>query len=158
MRILDEQSNEIALEDVDFTLGYLKDEELVTHYSEQTHYEPGCFYFEDKSSYSPTGLDDPRIEVVVPGRQYRYIPQEGEEEKEIRGIDIKLVIDQTAHDEIEQIQRYILYTKEELVQRALPDRVTNIEATLEEDDTTIEDLILLLAEVLGGEEEEEELL
>lgn len=156
MRILDEQDNEITLEDVDLTLGYLREETIIiANHPKITHYEIGCFYFDDDSKYIPYGEDDPHVEVVDRSRNvYRYIPQEGEESHEVKGMDIKLVVDQEAYTERETIQRYLLYTEDEIVQHTLPKRVSEIEQTLEENNLTIEDLILLMAEVLGGAEEE----
>ena len=156
MRILDEQDREITLEDVDLTLGYLREETIViANHPKITHYEIGCFYFDDGSKYAPYGEDDPHVEVVDRGRNiYRYIPQEGEESHEVKGMDIKLVVDQEAYTERETIQRYLLYTEDEVVQHTLPKRVSDVEEALEENNLTIEDLILLMAEVLGGDEEE----
>lgn len=154
MRILDEQGQEITLEEVDFNLGWLKNEEIVQNIPELTHYMVGRFYFEDGTSYTPIGEDDPHIEIINAEKgNFKYVPQNEEEPKQVRGMDIKLIVDQKARTITEDIQRYILYTKEELIQRELPQRVSAAEKAIEETDITIEDLILLMAEVLGGEEE-----
>lgn len=163
MRILDEQGQEITLEEVNFDLGWLKNEKIVQNIPELTHYTVGHFYFEDGTSYTPKGNDDPHVKVINAQKgQFVYVPQEDEESKRVRGMDIKLIVDQKARTITEDIQRYILYTKEELIQRELPQRMSAAEEAIEETDVTIEDLILLMAEVLGGEEElpeeEEELL
>ena len=158
MRILDEQGREIALEEVDFNLGYLKDEIIISQIiPEQKHYKVGHFYFDDGTFYTPVTEDDPHINIIdAKTGRFTYVAQEGEEEKKVRGIDIRLVIDQEYQEFKEEIQRYILYTEYEKIQRAIPQRVEVIEENLQEADTTLEDLVLLLAEVLGGEEPEEE--
>lgn len=186
MRILNEEGVEINPEDVDLSLGYLKEEEIVVDsHEEQHHYSVGNFYFKDNTSYHVESENDPHLEVIdAETGIFKYVPQEGEEEKEIRGMDIILIIDQEAGVDTEIIQRYILYTEEELIQRSLPERMDNAEETLQETSEevenlvqnelptrmeeaenaiqetgmNVEDLILLFAEVLGGEEipEEEE--
>lgn len=157
MRILDEQGQEIALEDVDLSLGYLKEEELfIESRPEIKHYRVLRFNFNDNSSYTPTSENDPHIQVIdAAAGKFSYLPEEGET-RSVKGMSIGLVIDQEAQDIYETIQRYILYTEEELVQRTLPERMTSAEETIEETGLTIEDLILLMAEVLGGEDIPEE--
>lgn len=157
MRILDEQGQEITLEDVDLSLGYLKEEELfVESRPEIKHYKALRFNFNDNSSYTPTSENDPHVQIIDAATgKFSYLPEEGET-RSVKGMSIGLVIDQEAQNIYETIQRYILYTEEELIQRSLPERMTSAEETLEETGLTVEDLILLMAEVLGGEEIPEE--
>ena len=141
MRILDKQGQEISLEDVDFSLGYLKQEELfIESLPEIKHYRVLRFNFDDNSSYIPTSENDPHIQIIdaVAGK-FSYLPDEGET-RSVKGMSIGLVIDQEAHDVYETIQRYILYTEEELVQRELPNRVLNLEDSTKNLDQNIKEV------------------
>ena len=155
MRILDEQGQEITIEEVDLSLGYLVEEELlIEHIPYQSHYAVGHIYFDDGSVFTPASEDDPHIAVIDAARGiFRYIPQEGEESHPVKGMDIKLIVDHEEKDVYETIQRYKLFSEDEMVQKTLPGRMTAAEETLAETGLTIEDLILLMAEVLGGNEE-----
>lgn len=156
MRILDEYGQEISIEDVDLDKGYLKEEEIfIETRPELKHYRVLRFNFSDGTFYIPTNEKDSHIKIIdATTGKFEYIPDEGDTRK-VKGMSIGLIIDQEAEEIYETIQRYILYTEEELVQRTLPERMASAEETIEETGLTIEDLILLMAEVLGGAEEEE---
>lgn len=164
MRILDEQNQELSQEDVDLSLGYLKDEKLfIEHRPMETHYKVTCFVFTDGTSYRPVSEDDPHIRVVDAEKgQFEYVPDEGDE-RTVKGAAIGVVVDKEAEDIYEDIKRYIRYREDELELRELPSRMEGAEESivetqegLEEANINIEDLILLMAEILGGEEPEEE--
>lgn len=128
MKILDENDVELSEDQIDLELGYLTSDQLFVEHHEEVlpkeekwHYAVQTYYFEDGSSYDVTGEDDPHIEKIDPNNGvFGYILQEGDVEREVKGIDLKRVVDQEktegkeAWDEYEDIQRYILYTEEEL--------------------------------------------
>lgn len=164
MRILDEQNQELSQEDVDLSLGYLKDEKLfIERRPMETHYKVTCFVFTDGTSYRPASEDDPHVRVVDAEKgQFEYIPDEGDE-RTVKGAAIGVVIDKEAEDIYEDIKRYIRYREDELELHKLPSRMEGAEESivetqegLEEANINIEDLILLMAEILGGDEEESE--
>lgn len=164
MRILDEQNQELSQEDVDLSLGYLKDEKLfIERRPMEAHYKVTCFVFTDGTSYRPVSEDDPHIRIVDAEKgQFEYIPDEGDE-RTVKGAAIGVVIDKEAEDVYEDIKRYIHYRQDELELHQLPSRMEGAEESivetqegLEEANINIEDLILLMAEILGGEESEEE--
>lgn len=128
-RILDENDHEITMDDVDLELGYLRlDQILKEHHEaiefqeEQWHYAVTCYYFENGSEMKITDEDDPHIERIdADNGVFGFIPQNEEEEQlAVKGIDLKQEVDKErvdakeAWDEYENIQRYILYTQEEL--------------------------------------------
>lgn len=164
MKILDENNQELNSEDIDLSLGYLKNEKVfVRHIPAQTHYKVNCFVFEDGSIYRPITENDSHIKIIDAQKgQFDYIPDEGEI-KTLKGAAIGLVVDKEAEDIYEDIQRYIVFRENELELRDLPSRMNNAENSiietqenLEEANLNIEDLILLMAEILGREEESEE--
>ena len=164
MRILDEQNQELSQEDIDLSLGYLKDEKLfIEHRPMETHYKVTCFVFTDGTSYRPVSEDDPHVKVVDAEKgQFEYVPDE-RDERTVKGAAIGVVIDKEAEDIYEDIKRYIRYREDELELRELPSRMEGAEESivetqegLEEANINIEDLILLMAEILGGDEEEPE--
>lgn len=172
MRILNEQDVEIQEEDVDLELGYLvpdkvfvQHHEAVEYQPEQGHYYPITFYFEDGTSYNIVGDDesDPHVHANDDGITFTYVAQKSEEEKKVRGTDVKWVIDvpavkaQDAYDEYENIQRYKLYTEEELAANQEkreqaekteqflstgPDRLDNVEVN-------VDDMTMLIADMIG---------
>ncbi len=161
MRIFDEQGQELDLENIDLSLGYLKNEKLFLQHSPRiTHYKVNCFIFDDNSHYYPVDENDSHIKVINAEKgQFDYIPDK-DETRVLKGAAIGLVVDKEAEDIYEDIQRYILYREDELELRELPSRMNNAEDSivetqenLEEANLNIEDLILLMAEILGGEEE-----
>ena len=155
MRIIDIDGNELSPEDVDLTLGYLQEEELlIADIQEQSHLFVSEFYFDDHTRYTVQSEDDPHVRIISSSLGYfDYIPDEGETRK-MRGSNIIKVIDVPATKEYETVLRYLLYTEEEIVQRELPERMDTAEEAIEETDMNVEDIILLLAEVLGGDSEE----
>lgn len=164
MRILDEQNQELDPEEVDLSLGYLKDEKLfIEHRPMKTHYKVTCFVFTDGTSYRPVSEDDPHVRIVDAEKgQFEYIPDEGDE-RTVKGAAIGVVVDKEAEDIYEDIKRYIHYREDELELHELPSRMEGAEESivetqegLEEANINIEDLILLMAEILGGDEEESE--
>ena len=180
MRILNEQDEEIQEEDVDLKKGYLMpDKVFVAHHdaveakSEEGHYYPETVYFEDDTSYSVQWADenDPHITPNEDGVSFEYASLEGEDEKEVRGMDVKWIIDQEqqdakeAYDEYEDIQRYKLWTEEELQQQAEqkaeaekrenfmstgPDRLDNAESNIDVVSTNVDDITMLLADMIGA--------
>ena len=180
MRILNEQDEEIQEEDVDLEKGYLMpDKVFVAHHdaveakSEEGHYYPETVYFEDDTSYSVQWADenDPHITPNEDGVSFEYASLEGEDEKEVRGMDVKWIIDQEqqeakeAYDEYEDIQRYKLWTEEELQQQAEqkaeaekrenfmstgPDRLDNAESNIDVVSTNVDDITMLLADMIGA--------
>lgn len=132
MRILDIDNNELKPQDVDGHIGYLEVEKiLVEHHAAITgvpliqHYKVKSFDFSDGTSLIITAEDDPRVEIIDAQEGiFNYIPTSQEEDKEVCGIDLEIVIDQNeilpqeAWDEYEYIQRYKLYTHAELASRA----------------------------------------
>ena len=131
-RILNEDDEEITMDDVDLELGYLRSDQLLKEHheaiefqEEQWHYAVTCFYFEDGSELKVESEDDPHIEKIdADNGVFGFLPQNEEEEQlVVKGIDLKQAVDQEqidakeAWDEYEQIQRYILYTSEELEEK-----------------------------------------
>ena len=134
MRILNEQDEEIQEADVNHTLGYLvgdqilkEHHEAVPEVQEKGHYYPETFYFMDGSQYSVNteGENDPCVEANDDGVSFNYVAPEGEDEREFKGCDVKYIIDvehqdaKEAYDEMEDIQRYKLYTEEQLRENAI---------------------------------------
>ena len=133
MRILDENDQELQEEDLDLTLGYLSyDQVLKEHHEavpevkEEGHYYPQTFYFMDGTKYEVTveGENDPCVQPNEDGVSFTYIAPESEEPREYKGCDVKYIIDvehedaKEAWDEYEDIQRYKLYTEEQLREQA----------------------------------------
>lgn len=170
MRILDEQNVEISRNDVDYELGYLKpDKVFIKHHKaieeqeEIFHYAVKTFYFEDGSKLEIKSEDDPHVKAINDQLgQFKYIDQG--ENKIFRGADVYKIIDQEkieakeARDEYEDIQRYVLYTEAELLERKTqkaegekreaflstgPERLDSAEDSLI-------DIILLVAELIGA--------
>ena len=129
MRILNEQDEEIQESDVNYTLGYLRPDQILKEHhdaipevKEEGHYYPETFYFMDGSQYKvdTEGENDPCVEPNEDGVSFNYVAPKGEEPREYKGCDVKYIIDveyqdaKEAYDEMEDIQRYKLYTEEEL--------------------------------------------
>lgn len=131
MRILDEQNQELSQEDVDLSLGYLKDEKLfIKKEPMKAHYKVNCFVFTNGSSYTPESEDDPHIRVVDADEgRFEYIPDEGDE-RTVRGAAIGLVVDKEPEDIYEDIKRYIHYRTDELELHGLPSRIISIESSV----------------------------
>ena len=180
MRILNEQDEEIQEADVNHTLGYLvgdqilkEHHEAVPEVQEKGHYYPETFYFMDGSQYNVNteGENDPCVEANDDGVSFNYVAPEGEEEREFKGCDVKYIIDvehqdaKEAYDEMEDIQRYKLYTKEQLEENRKnreeaekrekfmttgPDRLDNAESNIDTVSTNVDDITMLLADMIGA--------
>lgn len=170
MRILNEQGVEITRTEIDYQLGYIKPDKLFVQYHEATeeqeeiyHYEVKTFYFDDGSKMMIESKDDPHVKVIDDQiGKFEYVDQG--EGKTFRGADVHKVIDQEkveakeAYEEFEDIERYILFTEEELAER----EAQRIEAErrenflsfgpnrLDETETNLNDIILLMAEMIGA--------
>lgn len=134
MRTLDENDQELKQENFNLTLGYLvRDQILKEHHDavpevqEEGHYYPETLYFMDGSQYKvdTEGENDPCVEFNKDGVSFNYVAPEGEEHREYKGCDVKYIIDvehqdaKEAYDEMENIQRYKLYTEEQLRENAI---------------------------------------
>ena len=172
MRILNEQDEEIQESDVDTSKGRLQPEQLfvahhdaIEHKDAVTHFAVQTFYFDDNTSLEVTDENDPHVDVVdAKTGVFNYIDQG--EGKVLRGIDLRTITDEEEveakdeEDEYEDIQRYILYTEEELAameasreksqkQQAF---LENGPAQLDSNTTSIEDLTILMSDIIGGAE------
>lgn len=150
MKIIDSNGNPI--ENPDLTLGYLKQETQTVHHDavagveEVRHYE---------------------TETLPDGTPAIYYDADGRE----KGRDVRKVVDvpgveaQEAYDEEVEVQRYVLYTAEELAEQAeakkkaeeaaaaeakkkaeletVPGRMDALEAAND-------DLVLMMADLIGG--------
>ena len=134
MRILDENDQELQQEDLNLTLGYLVSDQILKEHhdavpevQEEGHYYPETFYFMDGSQYkvNTESENDPCVEPNEDGVSFNYVAPEGEEPREYKGCDVKYIIDvehqdaKEAYDEMEDIQRYKLYTEEQLRENAV---------------------------------------
>lgn len=171
MRILDEKDFELNPDEIDYELGYLTPDSIfIAHHEaepeepEVNHLEVTTFYFEDGSKLVVDSPDDPHI-ITIDNKSgkfdYKNLP--GEKEKTVRGIDLKSVVDiprkeaKEAWDETESIQRYILFTPEELAeqkaQKEKQERESTFLATgperLDDAEVSVEDLTLMVAEMMG---------
>lgn len=189
MYLIDVDGKEILEKNVDLELGYLKDtgeRKLIAHHDIQfedpgsQHFEIRGFYFTDGSSYLVKNqYEDPRVNVINDKYgQFEYIPAEGEEEKDILHRDVVLIIDRPytprrdAWDEYDNIYQYVLYTKDELAERAAKKEaeqkaaaekaakeeaqqafLENGEKRLSATESSIDELTLTVADILGGAEE-----
>lgn len=173
MRILNEEDVEIKESDVDTTKGYLKsDKKFIVHHEEQPeisekkHYEVERFVFEDGSQMLIETNEDPHVKVIDDQAGiFEYVDQG--EGNVYHGAEIKSVIDQEhvehkdAYDEYEDIQRYVLYTEEELAARKEAEEkqakqtafLENGPDQLESNTTSIGDLTIMLSEIVAGSDE-----
>lgn len=134
MRILDENDQELQQEDLNLTLGYLVSDQILKEHhdavpevQEEGHYYPETFYFMDGSQYEvdTESENDPCVEPNEDGVSFNYVAPEDEEPREYKGCDVKYIIDvehqdaKEAYDEMEDIQRYKLYTEEQLRENAV---------------------------------------
>jgi len=179
MRILDEQDQELQQEDLNLTLGYLVSDQILKEHhdavpevQEEGHYYPETFYFMDDTEYKvdAEGENDPHVEANEDGVSFSYIPGEGEPEREFKGCDVKYIIDvehqdaKEAYDEMEDIQRYKLYTKEQLEENRKnreetekrekfmatgPDRLDTAEIDITGLTTSMDDITMLMADMIG---------
>lgn len=170
MRILNEEDVEIKESDVDTTKGYLKaDKKFVAHHKEQAeiperkHYQVIRFSFEDGSHMLIEDNTDAHVKVIDDqAGVFEYVDQG--EGNVYHGAELKSVIDQEhvehkdAYDEYEDIQRYVLYTQEELAARKKAEEKQAKQATFLEDGpdqlkfntASIGDLTVMLSEIVAG--------
>ena len=179
MRILNERNEEIQESDVDTNLGYLVNDQILKKHHEATpavdekgHYYPQTFYFEDGSQYdvNTDGDNDPCVKAHDDGVSFSYVPPEGEEPREVKGCDVKYIIDvehqeaKDAYDEMENIQRYKLYTAEELKERQEAkekeqkreeflttglERLSTAETDIDTVAASVDDITTLMADMIG---------
>lgn len=172
MRILDEKDQELQPEDLNMNIGYLVVEEIVKEHHEAQeevkevyHFYPETVYFEDGTSktFDTDAENDPHVSENEGGESFSYTFLDGEEEKEIRGWDLLKIVDveytpaKAAYDEMEEIERYKLYTDEQLAtiqaekEKALKetDFLENGPNKLETVEATVEDMAMVMAEMIG---------
>ena len=171
MRIFNEQDELLQREDLDLEKGYLKpDKKFVARHeateakSEISHYKVLTMYFEDGSMIKCEGdNEDPHIVVEDDSTGKFSYKNIGEENRVLKGMDVEKVIDQeseeakNAYDEYEDIERYILYTEEELEEKQQekekvekqqtfittgPDRLETVEVTTEDLTVAMADFML----------------
>lgn len=168
--ILDENDYPIDKKDVNTDLGYLVSEnKLVAHFDghpeieRKWHYIVKRFYFMDGTEYEVESQDDPHVIVIDDGVLGIFEWNDLGMGKEVKGIDLEEHEDvpyepaEEPYDEYEVIQRYILYTPEELAQRKkqkeqaemLENFMTTGPKRLENTEDGLEDLTLLMAEMIG---------
>lgn len=179
MRILNEKDEEVQASDVNSDLGYLVSEQILKEHhdavpeiQEKGHYYPETFYFVDGSQYdvNTDGDNDPCVKANDDGVSFSYVPPEGEEPREVKGCDVKYIIDvehqeaKDAYDEMENIQRYKLYTAEQLKERQAakekaqkreefmttgPNRLSTAETDIDTVTASVDDITTLMADMIG---------
>lgn len=186
MRILDENDQELQQEDLNLTLGYLVSDQILKEHhdavpevQEEGHYYPETFYFMDGSQYEvdTESENDPCVEPNEDGVSFNYVAPEGEEPREYKGCDVKYIIDvehqdaKEAYDEMEDIQRYKLYTEEQLRENAInqanAERQENLSAqaislmsfmaapmSLEMTDDEVQNFALIMPDFIAGNDYE----
>ena len=106
MRILDENNIELAEEEVNLELGYLRPESIISIHHEAIEEVKEVGHYEVIAEY-PNGGKDVAWIIDVPGIEAKE-----------------------AWDEYEDIQRYVLYTEEELAARDAEKKAKEEEAML----------------------------
>lgn len=110
MRIFNEnKTKELNRDELDFNLGYLKEDILIHHIKEQEEVQQEVHY-EVIKEYENGGQD---VEEIIDVPYQPYIPE---------------------HDEEEQIQVYVKYTKNELRKREINNRINELLNLLYETD------------------------
>lgn len=180
MRILNEKDEEVQASDVNSDLGYLVSEQILKEHhdaipeiQEKGHYYPETFYFMDGSQYdvNTDGDNDPRVKANDDGVSFSYVPSEGEEPREVKGCDVKYIIDvehqeaKDAYDEMETIQRYKLYTPEQLKAKQEakekaqkreefmttgPNRLSTAETDIDAVTASVNDITTVMADMIGA--------
>lgn len=123
MRILDQNNMEMVSPDL--TLGYLVPDKLFVKHHEAV--APVEAVVERKITKYPNGgmdIDPIVISPAIPGKD--------------------------AWDEYEYIQRYVLYTAEELAEIEAERNKPTLESRVDVLETTTDDMILMMAELIGG--------
>jgi hypothetical protein len=168
---INEEGVKIDESTIDTSLGYLQpDKILIAHHdatpevAEKFHYEVKMWYFDDGTCQQVlAGNKDESVKVINDQTgQFEYVG-----DMTYRGADIEKVVDsekveaKEAYDEYdEDVQRYILYTAEELAERQAQQEasekqqnfLTNGPDQLELNTTSLGDLTILLSELVGGAE------
>ena len=106
MRILDENNIDLTEEEINLELGYLKPESIISIHHEAIEETKGVGHYEVIAEY-PNGGRDVAWIVDVPGTEAKE-----------------------AWDEYEDIQRYVLYTEEELAAKEAEKKAKEEEAKL----------------------------
>ena len=106
MRILDENNIELTEEQINLELGYLRSESIISIHHEAVEEAKEVGHYEIIAEY-PNGGKDVAWVIDVPGIEAKE-----------------------AWDEYEDIQRYVLYTEEELAARDAEKKVKKEEAKL----------------------------
>ena len=124
MRILDENNNEVT--NVDLEKGHIRTETIVTVHHDAVEARPGRSHIEVVKEYSNGGKD-----VITVW-------------------DEKPTEAKPAYDETEEIQRYVLYTADELTKRAKAKENGKKLKSLCDADMTFADVVDAIAELLYG--------
>lgn len=168
---INEEGVKIDESTIDTSLGYLQPDKIfIAHHDatpevpEQFHYEVKTWYFDDGSCQQVlAGNKDDSVKVINDQTgQFEYVG-----EQPYRGADIEKIVDvekveaKEAYDEYdEDVQRYILYTAEELKERQEQEEKSKTQADflengptrLSETEVSVGDLTILLSELVGGAE------
>ena len=156
---------------------------------EKVHYYPTTFFFDDGTRYDTVLYNylrnnpnknseddlkdyqnDAHVVVGEDGFTFSYEPKEEEEERTVKRIEVATIVDspyvpaKEAWDEYEDIQRYKLYTEEELQQRKEqkerqekheefittgPDRLKTAETDIDTVTASVDDITTLMADMIG---------
>lgn len=169
LRLLDEQDQEINREDCDLTLGYIVYDQILKEHHEATpeiqeesHFYPNTYYFEDGTNYKVTGEEgeDAHVGPTDEKGAFTFVPQtDDEQSKIVRGIDVDRIVDveyqqaKDAWDEYEDIERYKLYTEDELQKNATAKATQALKEAL---DTQMITLMSLVATPMAASMSDEE--
>ena len=170
LRLLDEQDQEINREDCDLTLGYIVYDQILKEHHEATpeiqeesHFYPNTYYFEDGTNYKVTGEEgeDAHVGPTDEKGAFTFVPQtDDEQSKIVRGIDVDRIVDveyqqaKDAWDEYEDIERYRLYTEDELQKNATAKAT---QALKEARDTQMITLMAMVATPMAASMSDEEI-
>ena len=138
MKIID--SNGVEIASPDLTKGYLKPETQTVHHD-------AVAGVEEVSHYETETLPDgtPAIYYDADGRE------KGRDVRKV--VDVPGVIAQKAYDEEVEVQRYVLYTAEELVAQAEAKKKAELETVpgrMDALEAANDDLVLMMADLIGG--------
>ena len=171
MKIYDEADNEITEDEVDTSKGRLvSDKKFVAHHDaveakdEEKHYRVKTIYFEDSEPITIEGDNVDSHIQIEDAKSGRFLYVDQGENRTFRGMDLEEVIESEkqeaaeAYDEYEDIQRYKLFTEEELKTRQEQQEkaqkqqefMENGPDTLAANTESINDLYVTLADVVAG--------
>lgn len=172
MKFIDQDGNEILESAIDYSKGrVIGDKLFVAHHDaveavdEVNHYEVKKIYFTDGTSLDVESNEDSHIKILSEETGvFDYVDQG--EGKTMRGMDIRQVTDtakteaKDAYDEYEDVNRYILYTEDELKEREEAETkaekqqefLNNGPDLLDSTATSVEDLTVILSELVGSSE------